>query len=110
MGTIYGRAEEEIIWLGPRGDHSKSGMEFLAEVMRFNGRCIPKDFCLNISYRLAFVGIAMLAKREYWNRVWTIQEIFKARKLKIFCGYQTLRMEKFGKILSRAFSRAPYSG
>jgi hypothetical protein len=31
-----------------------------------------------------------LVKREYWKRVWIIQEIFRARKIAIHCGTSEL--------------------
>ncbi|KAF8860660.1 hypothetical protein BDZ45DRAFT_778174 [Acephala macrosclerotiorum] len=50
-------------------------------------------------------GILALLNRDYWNRVWIIQEVFKARKITIYCGYETLSwnyLVKFFRMLRQS--------
>jgi hypothetical protein len=45
--------------------------------------------------------VSALCCREYWNRVWIIQEIGKARKIRIFYGRNSLEWKKFTYLAER---------
>jgi len=50
--------------------------------MTFNGIDLHDDHYKDTSEAL----IAEMCNRDYWNRVWIIQEIAKARKIRIHYG------------------------
>lgn len=90
MGTLYGMANEVVVWLGPERDGSKHALEFIVKNMSSKAVILPLDLVSNLTSRPELEGIVNLTRREYWNRAWIIQEVFRARKVYIQCGFERL--------------------
>lgn len=83
MGLIYSRAVEVIAWLGPQADESDIAMSQLAN---------SGGSYLEVG---DYKPVRDLFRRPYWNRVWIIQEISKARELQALCGNQRISWDQF---------------
>jgi hypothetical protein len=85
MRHIYSRAHSVWVWLGEadRMNSSDTAMRYI-ETRKPMG---SKGFNYK-RFWIAPTGRAVLAlfQREYWTRIWIVQEIQLARKLTILCG------------------------
>lgn len=108
MGSIYKEAQFVHVWLGKEEDGSDRAMKFLEEL---NAR-IHKDkhiydvrnnpslfagawkriptgkwiFEALASNRQLSEDLGHLFRREYWQRVWVVQEVSLARNITLCCG------------------------
>ena len=108
MSAIYGLAKEVIVWLGPASDESELAMNFLErKFYPHKGprtKDIPLAELLHESSEAEIRATASLMAREYWHRVWIIQEIFRARLVTLHCGHDTLKwsnLSRFFRYLAR---------
>jgi Heterokaryon incompatibility protein (HET) len=81
MGNIYQNALAVIVWLGPASENSQQAMRFLAS--RHIGT-YEDGFC-----------VRELFNREYWKRIWIIQEFVRAKDLIIACGDEELDLRTY---------------
>lgn len=75
MPHIYTRAKMVLVWLGKKGSEYTS----LSDNFGTDDKALTKELCAN----------------DYWDRVWIIQEIGKARRIQICFGEHTIEWEKF---------------
>lgn len=83
MGTIFSRAAKVIAWLGPAAEDSDNAMQAL-ETM-----CESDDVDMNGP------ALVRLLERQYWERVWIIQELAKASSVEVWCGTQVIPWDTF---------------
>ncbi|KAE9366756.1 HET-domain-containing protein, partial [Stipitochalara longipes BDJ] len=107
MSAIYGIAKEVVVWLGAAGENSKLAMDFMQQkFVHKQGsqvKDIPLDELLLHTSKAEVEAIAKLMTREYWHRVWIIQEIFRAQFITIRCGHDKMHwssLSKFFRYLS----------
>ena len=91
MSEIYSQAQEVLIWLGDEGGNSNLAMKSIRKISELlSGKTeILKERALIADYRshrAAWTAIGKLCRRDYWQRMWIIQEVQLARKLYIYCG------------------------
>jgi len=101
MGTIYGSAKEVIVWLGPEEAGSGTAITFIEKTMRDREGKYPQDLSLLLVRDGSFQPILDLTRREYWKRVWIVQEIIRARRITIHCGKRTLQWSVLAKFFRR---------
>ncbi|KAL5118954.1 hypothetical protein ACEQ8H_003083 [Pleosporales sp. CAS-2024a] len=92
MGRIYSRAESIAIWLGPEADESSKAMELLQQVANHteSSQLIRSDKRYPDSAALLAVF-----KRDYWRRLWVVQEVLLAKKKMVYCGQSVLPWEVY---------------
>ena len=81
IADIYSQAERVIAWLGLETEASQTAFKFLAtsyERSHFNRRENVEDPGWN--------AMEDGCKRDYWKRVWIVQEICLAQQVVIMCG------------------------
>ncbi|KAF1851755.1 HET-domain-containing protein [Cucurbitaria berberidis CBS 394.84] len=98
MGYIYSRAKYVAIWLGPDADDSQLATQLLVEV---NKRRVSKQRIRAVENPDS-AALLSLFKRDYWNRLWVVQEVFLARKKWVYCGSSKLPWEAY-ETVSNAF-------
>ena len=106
MGEIYEHAECVIACLGEHADDSRLLFEQLGDLntaiatrgvaqekidfVRGQSLCVPSFTWLgNIGRVLAYDicnALNALMRRRYWTRVWIVQELRLARKVRLLCG------------------------
>lgn len=97
MREIYTHAKEVIIWLGDSSDDSDTAMEFLTLA---SGMSDMKEWLKQSikqtaegSFKREWRAIFLMLGRNYWKRVWIVQEIACATKLRVLCGLWSVPWE-----------------
>ncbi|KAH6678549.1 heterokaryon incompatibility protein-domain-containing protein [Halenospora varia] len=94
MRLIYTGAQEVRVWLGESYEDSGTAFNFIRELSSFyesqpTNAVVVKLITHNAN-RPKFDALVSLWKREYWTRVWIIQEIASGRKVTVHCGLNTV--------------------
>lgn len=98
MATIFRSAERVLIWLGSAENHSD---DFFDNVETFNGsisvfferRLIDDGF-----YRPFFIALTHVLQRDWFGRLWVVQEIILGRSLFFICGSRIVEYEKLVRL------------
>ncbi|KAM6513972.1 hypothetical protein FALCPG4_015158 [Fusarium falciforme] len=87
MPDIYSSAVYVAIWLGPEEDDSSHAVNFLCDVAK------EAKYPDEVSQLLAegarngdLAAVVSLFERDYWRRLWVVQEVFNAREIDVYCG------------------------
>jgi hypothetical protein len=99
MGEIYQTAERVIVWLGMGSEDSDTLMDFLKTLplnteVHSASELVPRD--LQAWYRKPMERIL---DRPWFRRVWVIQEVAKAQRAIVVCGWKS--------VSTRVFTNAP---
>jgi hypothetical protein len=81
MADIYSQAQRVIAWIGLETEASQAAFKFLTTSYNrapFNRRELMDDPGWN--------ALKDVYKRDYWKRVWIVQEICLAQRVVIMCG------------------------
>jgi len=111
---IFSNAEATWVWLGPEADRSNKAIDLIEVLSRFYGeRSIGTDdakpenaemvkwgFPSHFGIEDELVALEDLFSRDYWYRVWVVQEIAVSRRVKLFCGERSL---DWGQVLTAAY-------
>lgn len=85
MSKIYREADEVAVWLGPGDDETDAAMLSLADVKTGDSTSSNPS---NPVFKPLF-------NRNYFTRVWIIQEVILAKYAKVYCGNKSLTWEQF---------------
>ncbi|KIM99807.1 hypothetical protein OIDMADRAFT_181179 [Oidiodendron maius Zn] len=120
MGRIYERAESVIIWLGPE-DYLNSFantakvfeyMKKLARLAHEERSSIVRKLsfddlqCLNMMVTLRASRLPL--DKEYWERLWVVQEAALAKNLVVLNGRQSIPFDDIFKGISLALDIMPW--
>ncbi|KAF2652979.1 HET-domain-containing protein [Lophiostoma macrostomum CBS 122681] len=87
MGSIYTAATSVAIWLGPEADNSPAAIQLLRELeLSADSPATIPDM---ISSRVGgdeIPATVALFDRAYWKRLWVVQEVLNAQKIRVYCG------------------------
>lgn len=103
MTQIYQNAKSVAIWLGPQSKGSDLGMELIHQVS--SGAKMPRDITKHTPTPFSeqnFAAVVALFDREYWHRLWVVQEVFNAQLVNVHCGPAILPWTAF-RIASKVF-------
>ena len=109
MGKIYSHAQRVLMWLGVEQDNSHLG---IAIINRWGkgihaARAADLDELLSAPLKTAlrfiedpfddesFTAAKHLLSRDYWKRIWIIQEVVLARNRLIICGKDDVEYDHF---------------
>jgi hypothetical protein len=105
MTSIYSKAESVAIWLGGDEDDSVSATNLLSAIA---GQAeSPEKVARLISSAVGqrdLAAVVSLFERDYWSRLWVVQEIFNARSITVYCGSTKLPWKMY-QLASHAFSQ-----
>ncbi|KAE8445966.1 hypothetical protein EG329_012605 [Mollisiaceae sp. DMI_Dod_QoI] len=89
MRTIYERAENVVVWLGPTSASTSSAFSLLEDLYQHR---LQKGYIASyLESRIENLeAIAKLFGREYWDRIWVVQEVNSAKKITVQCGRYTI--------------------
>jgi hypothetical protein len=96
MREIYENAPEVIVWLGDESPSTNCAMEFLDLASRQKN---PRDWFVRsvikrgLTYQEQWKAVILLVRKQYWPRVWIIQEIGYASRLAVMCGSKVVLWE-----------------
>ena len=97
------------MWLGPEDENSKLAMKLLHQKFGPRAKKMSGEEILVQISEIELEAVAKLMEREYWQRVWIIQEIFRARRITIHCGYETVSWPRFAKFFRPAHQYLAWS-
>ncbi|PMD43782.1 HET-domain-containing protein [Hyaloscypha variabilis F] len=99
MSTIFGRAEEVLVWVGEEYHDSRWLFKTISEYERisecggsFWGEL--EKISLNTLWDMR-EALHRFFGRTYWRRVWIIQEVLSASRLSFYCGSEVLPWKAF---------------
>jgi hypothetical protein len=98
MRQIYSNAQSVSVWLGEADDSCDSdvAMDYLAARKPLaNNDLKPGRFWNKRQAK----GVLALCKRNYWRRIWVVQEIMLAREATIYCGSKHVSWQKFEELI-----------
>ncbi|KAK8132387.1 hypothetical protein PG999_000560 [Apiospora kogelbergensis] len=107
MRDIYSQAETVHVWLGTASETSSIAMAWIDALASRNrnglgliGRLTEysPENCRRSQAR-RWRALLNLLRRPYWRRVWIVQEIVLAEKLRLQCGGDEARWEGLVKLL-----------
>jgi hypothetical protein len=98
MGVLYSRAKTVRIWLGQSDSFIAAAFSRLDKLRN----CLDPSL---YSPEASSVGFRKLCNREYWNRLWVIQEVVLASKIEIHCGTHVLPWEIFARVVLESVSQ-----
>lgn len=95
MGKIFSGADEVLIWLG---EESLTDADAFGILREFEDESIALPGLSDFNNRMSGHGgdtmtlsIAALLQRQWFRRVWIVQEVALARRARMFCGSQTVK-------------------
>ncbi|KAK0619060.1 heterokaryon incompatibility protein-domain-containing protein [Immersiella caudata] len=89
MTDIYSNADTVAIWLGPEADDSDLATDILKRVASDDDPQALLSFLTKLSRRTLGTVVALF-EREYWRRLWVVQEVFHAKDIMVYCGSSSL--------------------
>ncbi|KAH6672179.1 heterokaryon incompatibility protein-domain-containing protein [Halenospora varia] len=110
MRDIYANAKQVVVWLGEEGECTNEGMRLL-EVLGTVGSDVyeaeRKVAYAGVGngksnhYQAAWTGLRELFDRPYWLRMWIIQEVVVAEKIKLQCGSRSVDWDQLRWAITR---------
>lgn len=99
MGDIYQGAQEVFAWLGEldaETDKVLSMIEiFSSDVMLHWDPALPQAIAEDMVSASQFEGLCRLLGRQWWTRVWTVQEAILPERLIFVCGERRVDAASF---------------
>ncbi|XXG95846.1 hypothetical protein Hte_002117 [Hypoxylon texense] len=116
MARIYMKAELVVAWLGPEAEDSSLALDLLQEVSEVINQPEAMDKLIASKHRQNhFTALVHLFERDYWRRLWVVQEVLNARSVRVLCGTSSLpwktytdaseafKLERHSRQLDRCF-------
>jgi hypothetical protein len=101
MTDVYSKATSVAIWLGKESHDSVSATESL-KLLVSKAETPELVTSLISSGDVDLGAIASLFGREYWKRLWVVQEILNSKDTKVYCGSTKLPWSVY-KVASNMF-------
>lgn len=104
MTNIYSTAGSVAIWLGPEEDDSARATDLLRDIAD-QAKSLERVLSLILSRAQSdLTAVVALFERDYWRRLWVVQEIYNARSIEVYCGSTKLPWKTY-QLASQTFSR-----
>lgn len=100
MRDVYERAARVVVWLGPSDADSFLCINFLQSVaaMTFATRQTEEEWLVGFmndpSNDSTWHSLFNFTRREYWRRMWIVQEIVTASSLIVYCGLDEISWDE----------------
>ncbi|KAH7175311.1 heterokaryon incompatibility protein-domain-containing protein [Dactylonectria macrodidyma] len=97
MTRIYASASSVAIWLGLDYDNSHLAIDLILELTKACQHDIEecKTIILSSHWRFHFEALADLFSRDYWDRLWIVQEVCNSQRADVYCGPSKLSLHEF---------------
>lgn len=98
MGKIYSQATRVVVWLGMPDETSSYAIQAILN----RGICSDsrqEEKCSKLG------AVRRLCSREYWSRLWIIQEVLLARELHLYCGGESFTWDNLSDFISNLWRR-----
>jgi len=102
MSVIYQRAARTAIWLGEADEDSDRAIEFLHTLARQDAAPPPSEDAVELRTDAAgWRATERLLLREWFERVWTLQEFLLGRHATFYCGDRMISRGRMHDAVSR---------
>ena len=110
MRHVYQNAEEVSIWLGPADKDSVLAWKLMNDIFSSNPETHPLEPKKLTQFNESqFRALQNLFRRDYFWRIWIVQEIACAKRATVYCGAESMSWsrllflsETLDKVLARA--------
>jgi hypothetical protein len=106
MGDIYRMASQVVVWLGLSSAGTKRVFKFINQHNPYEDSPDKSIFVISLRgdakerWKMSTVDqLKDLCERDYWSRVWIIQEIGLASKLQVVCGKYQFPWDSLDRVL-----------
>lgn len=87
MTDIYSQAESVVVWLGEEGQNGALALDLLDRIQGSSPKAVER--LIDDESKLPeFDALVALFEREYWRRLWVVQEVLNAKSVVVYCGNQ----------------------
>ncbi|CAH0017090.1 unnamed protein product [Clonostachys rhizophaga] len=93
MTSIYGGAESVAVWLGDSGDNSDLAIDLIQGVFNSDNDGAVSRIISAEGFTAHFTALVKLFEREFWDRLWVVQEILNAQMVTVYCGNSSVSWE-----------------
>jgi len=102
MGQIYRSASRVVAWLGDEYDNSALAFSFIREITQGPGEG-DIDIGTFAEHNPCLKALIVLFSRDYFRRLWIVQEVTLAKDVFVCCGQETMEWDQllYGQILLR---------
>ncbi|PQE32955.1 hypothetical protein CJF32_00001424 [Rutstroemia sp. NJR-2017a WRK4] len=105
MSQIYAKADEVVVWLGKAERDYWGAMVLLEDLgnLQTTGKELSKMIIDHATVRHAkfWTELSQLCHRPYWQRLWIIQEVVLASKIKAHCSSLIFDWERLDGLFLR---------
>ncbi|KAL2062121.1 hypothetical protein VTL71DRAFT_6387 [Oculimacula yallundae] len=98
MRAIYQQAKSVAVFLGPESNRSAGAMKFARDLNRCGSRDEVRRLIKDPERKESIEGLVSLFRRQYWWRIWVIQEVSSARKATVYCGDDETSWTDFDRV------------
>lgn len=93
MGEIYSMASRVLVWLGPGDADNSAAIRWMHDELnqRKGSPSKPCGFVVNTNVEDKLRSVRSLLGREYWTRLWIIQEFLAAYAIVLHCGEENIK-------------------
>ena len=110
MDQVYLKAAFTLIWLGREDSYTKTAVSTIYKIVSMGERFVNSDIMpYSVSDRDAYIkagvpyisggeweALAALFQRQYFRRLWVVQENVLSKTVICYCGTVKIPFEKFG--------------
>jgi hypothetical protein len=93
MGRIYSQASKVIVWLG----EADSTSSLAVSVISISS---VSDYSSAAEKLKKLSAVLKLCRREYWTRLWIIQEVLLAADIILCCGSESFSWDSLSRLIS----------
>ncbi|KAM3075272.1 hypothetical protein ACMFMF_005950 [Clarireedia jacksonii] len=105
MSQIYAKADQVVVWLGKAERDYWGAMVLLEDLgnLETSGKDLSKLVIDHATIRHSkfWTELSLLCHRPYWQRLWIIQEVVLASKIKAHCSSLIFDWERLDGLFSR---------
>jgi Heterokaryon incompatibility protein (HET) len=87
MTSIYRDAHNVAVWLGPEAQGSGDAVALMHDaLLAREDRSAMLAIIASPEREQQFRALVKLFERDYWQRLWCVQEVANAKKVMVYCG------------------------
>jgi hypothetical protein len=90
MSDIYQSAKEVVVWLGEPSNDLELAFDILGGKTRI-------ELNSNFDFEKLNRSTTAFCDRDYWNRLWIVQEMLLARRVSYWCGQKVVSQKNMGQ-------------
>ncbi|TVY42358.1 Heterokaryon incompatibility protein 6,OR allele [Lachnellula occidentalis] len=97
MRNIYKSAESVAVWLGPENRKSSEAIQFARDLAACDEGA-ASALVRDPARKEYLEALVTLFRRQYWWRIWVIQEVSCGRSCMVYCGADAIAWERLNSV------------